>query len=208
MVGCSAETVLTKESASQLLGGQVQGDFARKLQEAEAHWQKADQPGEIEAAIAAWEEAITIETPELDPETRRAKLYEVYVRLSRAYYLLGDTVVWLDLIDQPEERDAKIKDLLTRGRAHAERAMGVYSPAFLKAMQDGDSIGAAAEAHLDKGAVGAMFWWSALVARWLVVASKLKALNYLDDLEKVSHLAYRLDPSFWHYAPVGYLGAH
>ena len=131
--------VLTKENARQLMGGEVQGDFARKLKEAEQYWGQATQPEALEAAIQAWEEAITIETPGLDDETRRAKLFEVYVRLSRAYYLLGDTVLWLS-IEDPAQQDAQVSAALIKGRAHAERALGLYSPAFFDAIQQGDTM--------------------------------------------------------------------
>ena len=208
LAGCgSAETSLTGTSTGELLGGKVSGDFGLKLQEAEQRWQQRDQQSDLEAAIKAWEEAIEIETPSLSEEERRAKLYAIYVRLSRAYFLYGDLVLPLSMTDKTALRKATER-AFARGRKHAERALAVYSPKFFEAIQAGEAMGAAAEAHLDAGAVAAMFWWATDLGRWLELQSGFTALSYLDDMKRVSHRAHALDEAYFYHSTTSYMGGY
>ncbi len=206
--GCTgAQGALEGSSDEGLLGGGLEGDFGATLAQAEAHWTKRDELDQLNAAIALYEKAVQTGTPELSADARRKAVGDVYARLARAYFMLGNGLLPLS-VDDPEADAAKEAQAAAfdQGRQHAERALGVAYPALIEAVKNGAELGDALAKLDDPAAAGLMFWWVTNLGRWLNFQGGLTALSYLDDLERVGLKAYELDPAFFYYATTSFVG--
>jgi tetratricopeptide (TPR) repeat protein len=202
-----AQGALEGSSSEGLLGGGLDGDFGATLAQAEAHWAKRDALDQLNAAIALYEKAVQTGTPDLSDEARRKAVGDVYARLARAYFMLGNGLLPLS-VDNPEADDAKAAQsaAFDQGRQYAERALGLAYPALIESVKNGAELGDELAKFNDPAAAGLMFWWVTNLGRWLSFQGGLTALSYLDDLERVGLKAYELDPTFFYYATTSFLG--
>lgn len=98
-----------KDAATQLI---AEGDAA---------WEQRLDVEQLKVALAKWEEA-----------AGKAPSAELYVKLSRGHYFLGDAFYAVD--DDAEKRDAEY----TVGLTWAEKAMGLAAPDFVAAVEGGE----------------------------------------------------------------------
>jgi tetratricopeptide (TPR) repeat protein len=208
--GCSATlNALSDTTDADLLGGTQAGDFGALLAASHPHWDARDQPDHLRAAIDLYKQALNTASPDMPEAERRFAAATLCERLSRAYFLLGDAVIPLsDSGDSGDNPDAKAASIaaFAEGRAYAERALALLHPPLLDAVQSGQDLSEAIAAIDDPAAAGPMFWWAANLGRWMESQNPFAALSLTDDLERVSHRAYALNPTYFHGSTAAFLG--
>jgi tetratricopeptide (TPR) repeat protein len=151
--------------------------------------ERGDQ-AKLEAAIAKYGEA-----------AKTAPSGELYVKLSRSHYLLGDG--HHGLAGNAEKRD----EHYTIGLDYAEKALKLLAPEFVAEMKGGakhrDAISKA-----PKDAVPAMYWYSTNMGKWASAKGFATILRYKDDIKATMDHVMALDPNFFHGAPYRYFGAY
>jgi tetratricopeptide (TPR) repeat protein len=170
----------TPEATSQREALIAQGDTA---------WQGRDDPEQIRAAIAAWEQAT-----ELQPSD-----HETWVKISRAYYFLSDG--HLRFSDE-----SQMMDTYQRGIQAAERALRALSPEFAQAMAAGQpAIGAVAT--LEANAVPALYWRATNLGKWARLDGFATVLGFKDEIRAMMTRAMELDRYYFFAGPDRYFGA-
>jgi tetratricopeptide (TPR) repeat protein len=154
----------------------------------EAWMQRADK-GQLEAAIAKYEEAAAI-----------APSPELFTKLSRAHYFLGDG--HYGLAGDAEGRDAHY----TKGLDWAERSLKLGAPEFVADMKNGAKFKEAIK-KAPKDSVPAMYWYSTNMGKWASAKGFATILRYKDDIKATMDHVMALDPNFFHAAPFRYFGA-
>jgi len=155
LLACSAgPSEIAKLSDKALLGGGQQGSFSAVVKEGDEAWAQREDRESVKTAIRRWEEAVNTNDDSMNKEERRQAVYKLYVKLSRAHFFLADGHIALQ--DRPELNADRLEDLYQQGRAFAERAMGVYDPAFRGAIS-ADNDMSKAVMLLDEGAAEAMY---------------------------------------------------
>jgi tetratricopeptide (TPR) repeat protein len=207
LLACGATpNALSGTTDADLLGGSLPGDFLALLEASHTHWDQRDQPDHLRAAIDLYQQALNTASPDLPDAERRHAAFTLCARLARAYFLLGDAV--LPLSEGGDSRDAKAAAgaAFDQGRAYAERALALLHPPLLAAAQSGQDLSKAIAAIDDPNAAGPMFWWAANLGRWMESQNPFAALSLTSDLERVSHRAYALDPTYFHASTAAFLG--
>lgn len=202
--GANRETALIR-SDKELMAGSQQGDFQKANEEGDAAWAERMERPRLEAALASWEKAATIETPNLSEAERRLALYEVYLKLARGYYFLADSHI--RLAGEPGSQDEAMMDTYNRGVTAAEKALAIYSPDFAKAIQYEKPMPEAIQL-IDKGGVGAMYWYATNVGKWALLAGFAEVLSRKDNIKAIMDRVEELDPLYFHAAPYRYFGAY
>jgi hypothetical protein len=206
--GCGTpSSALNNTSDGQLLGGAQSGDFAARIADADALWATRDHLPDLRAAIALYALALDTASPDLSDADRRVHMIALYTRLARAHFLLGDAVLPLSVPD-PEAIKAEATASFDQGRAYAERALGLLHPPLLAAAQSGQDLSEAIAAIDDPAAAGPMFWWVSNLGRWMQTQNPFTALSFTDDLDRVGHRAYALDPAYLNAAPTAFLAGY
>lgn len=167
------------------------GDQAATLvSEGDALWAERFEQAKLEQALVKWEEAAKLE-PSGD----------LYVKLSRGHYFLGDT--HHALAGNVEKRD----DHYTKGLDFAERALKLQAPEFVAAMKNGarhrDAI-----TQAPKEAVPAMYWYSTNMGKWAATKGFATMLRYKDDIKATMDHVMALSPDYFYAAPYRYFGAY
>ncbi|MEM6730101.1 MAG: TRAP transporter TatT component family protein [Myxococcota bacterium] len=194
LVACSAgrEAVWERDNQKLKAGGDS-ADAAAATQslsdEASAHWDKRTERAELESAIAAWEKIIE----------QRGEDGETLARLCRAYYLLGDGYMRLAGEDT-------MLETLEKGVEYGERAMLAMSPAFAERVKADEAVEDAVQS-LDKGAMGAVYWYASNLGKFAAEKGFTTQLFYKDRIVAVMTRVLELDPEFFYAAPHRYFGA-
>ncbi|MEZ0313127.1 MAG: TRAP transporter TatT component family protein [Myxococcota bacterium] len=171
--------------------GEAQADQATPLKDqATEAWEKREDRGQLERAIALWEEALRSE-----PESGT-----ILAKLSRAYYLLGDGYKRL-----ADEKDTMLPTL-EKGVDYGERAMMAISPAFAARVRGGEKVEKAVEAMGPEG-LDAVYWYAANLGKFAAEKGFTTQLFYKDRLFAVMQRVLELDPTYFHAAPHRYFGA-
>ncbi|MCB9591884.1 MAG: hypothetical protein H6719_04040 [Sandaracinaceae bacterium] len=170
----SAETTSRRE---QLI---AQGDTA---------WEGRDDPDQIRAAIAAWEQAV-----ELDGSD-----HETWVKISRAYYFLSDG--HLRFSDE-----SQMLATYQSGIQAAERALRALSPEFAQAMAAGQPAEGAV-ANLQANAVPALYWRATNLGKWARLDGFATVLGYKDEIRAMMTRCMELDRYYFFAGPDRYFGA-
>lgn len=190
-------------SDEELLGGSAQGDFDLKVQEGDQLFEQRLERAKVEAAIARWEEALTLQSAAADEAARRQAVGDVYTRLARAHYLLADGFVRFDGEDVEEQMQAAYD----KGVTAAEKALYAYSGEYQKAVAAGTPREKAIEL-LGPEAHGALYWYATNLGKWAVIEGIGEALGQVDTIKAMVERLERDDPSFFHYAPYRYFGGY
>ena len=202
--GANRETALVKTD-KELMTGTQKGDFVKAIEEGDAAWEGRVDRAKLEAAIAAWEKAATIETPNLSEDERRKALFGVHVKLARAYYFLSDAHIFLSgTSDEVEEEQMATYN---KGVTAAEKAMAIYSPEFAQAVKLEKPMPEAIQL-LDKGAVAGMYWYATCVGKWALLAGFAEILSRKDNIKAIMDRVEELDPLYFYGAPYRYFGAY
>ena len=172
--------------------GSAQGDVEALLAEADGHWAKRSDIGELRQALVLWEKVTTI-----DP-TR----YDIFVKLSRGYYFLADGHLSFD----EEKKDEMLKGY-ERGTYFAEVALRGLNPEFRRRVCANEPFEKAIKA-VDKGSVPAVYWYSTNLGKWGLASSIIKVLENKDKIAAMIETARKLDPTYFYGAPDRYFGAY
>ncbi|MCA9609890.1 MAG: hypothetical protein KC619_30045 [Myxococcales bacterium] len=170
----------TAESTSRREQLIAQGDEA---------WQGRDDPDQIRAAIAAWEQATEIDGSD----------HETWVKISRAYYFLSDG--HLRFSDE-----SQMMETYQHGIQAAERALRALSPEFAQAMAAGQPAEGAV-ANLQANAVPALYWRATNLGKWARLDGFATVLGYKDEIRAMMSRCMELDRSFFFAGPDRYFGA-
>jgi hypothetical protein len=203
--GAGRETALAKTDA-ELLSAKTQGDFEKTVSEGDAAWLERMDRAKTEAALAKWEAATDIATPDLSEDERRAQLAKVYEKLARGYYFLSDTHVRFSGGDE-DVVEEKMKATFEKGTTAAELGLGVYSKEYAKAIRYETPIPEAIKV-LDKGAVPLMYWYATNVGKWALLEGFAEILSRKDNIKALMDFAEANNPLYFSGAPYRYFGAY
>lgn len=204
--GGVAASNLDRDDTRDLLGGNAQGDFDQLLQAADQHWAHRDEEPRLRQAIDVLKQLIKTSSPHLEEADRREALYGVYVKLSRAHFMLADDHIPLS-VEDPSEVQEEIIEQLETSRSYAELAMAVRSSALRQAIDQGEDL-LPTMLTLKEDHTGALFWWLQGLGRWMSYQSPLTAMNYVDRLEQMVKHLNALDPTYFYHGPVRFLAGY
>lgn len=179
--GCAAErqSALADEKPAET----VKGDFAKALEEAQAHWDKRVETDQLEAAIAAWEKAGQMAKPEAMTEAEFTDARgEIYENLARAYYFLADSHIRTSVADDSEVED-EMMATFEKGVTASEKALKLRDPAFAKKVADDMSAWQEAVKEADPAAIPSLYWYSTNLGKWALLEGVATILARKDDIK-------------------------
>ncbi len=153
---------------------------------AEALWKRRDEREKLAEAVEIWRRAA-------EPKTAD---YALLVRLSRAYYLLGE-------LTEGDEAKAEIYDL---GAAAAERALDTI-PEFHEAFGRTARVEEAVQ-QVDRGGIEAIYWRAVNVGKWANARGTVKILLKKDEVRRMLERVLALDDRWFYGAAHRYFGAY
>ncbi len=168
------------------------GDADGLVAQGDTAWEQRADESQLRASIDSWQKALAI-----DPD--RA---DVRVKLARAHYFLADGHLSFD-----EEREEEMVANFRMGTDQAELGLGQKYPAFASKFCSRQPFSVALQ-QLDKGAMGAMYWYATNLGKYALATSIVEVLNQKDRIEAMMGLIKKLEPSFFHYAADRYFGAY
>ncbi|GMV40692.1 MAG: hypothetical protein AMXMBFR64_24080 [Myxococcales bacterium] len=172
--------------------GTLQGDAGAAEKEGEAHWAKRSDPAELRKAIEAWDRAVQIDPSNTD----------LMVRLSRAWYFLGDGHLRFD-----EEKKADMLAAFEKGTYWAEVALRGKNAEFRKRVCASEPFDKALKV-VDKKSVPALYWYATNLGKWGLASSLINVLENKDKVAAMIGAARKLDPTYFYGAPDRYFGAY
>lgn len=203
--GATRDTALVHSDAD-LLKATAQGDLQEAVAAGDAAWgQRADR-AKLEAAIEAWEHATTLETPALSQQQRRDALYDVYLKLSHAYYFLADGYVRFETGDE-DAREERMMNVYNKGVTASEKGLAIYSPSFAKAIRYDTPIDEAIKT-LDKGASKALYWYASNLGKWALLEGFATILSRKDTIKVAMDKVEADVPVYANGGSYRYLGAY
>jgi TRAP transporter T-component len=159
------------------------------ITEGDALFKERGDKAKLMAAIEKWESVAEKAT---DPE--------LFAKLSRAHYLLGDGYYVLE--GNAAGRDAEYQ----KGLDWATRSLKAGAPDFAKAMADGKKHPEAI-VLAKKDAVPAMYWYATNLGKWAATKGFATRLRYKDDIKATMTHVKSLDEMYFHAAPWRYFGS-
>lgn len=159
------------------------------IAEGDALWAERGDKAKLQAAIAKWEAA-----------AEKAPDAELFAKLSRGHYLLGDGFFALEKND--EAKDAEYQ----KGLDWATKALKLAAPDFAKAMADGKKH-AEAIALAPKEAVPSMYWFATNLGKWAAGKGFATRLKYKDDIKATMEKVKGYDENYFYAAPWRYFGS-
>lgn len=178
-----------KDEAPKTASAEGAEKAAALVAEGDEAWKGRADRAQLEKALQKWEEAAAL-----------APSAELYVKLSRGHYLLGDGFHAVE--DNAEMRDKEYEI----GLAWAERAVKLAAPEYVQAVEGGakhkDAIRKA-----PKEAVPAMYWWATNLGKWAASKGFATRLKYKDDIKATMEHVKALDEGYFYAAPWRYFGA-
>lgn len=159
------------------------------ISEGDALWKERADKAKLMAAIEKWESVAD-----------KANDAELFAKLSRAHYLLGDGFYVLE--GNATARDAEYQ----KGLDWATRALKVGAPEFAKAMAEGKKHHEAI-ALAPKEAVPGMYWYATNLGKWAASKGFATRLRYKDDIKATMVHVKSLDEMYFHAAPWRYFGS-
>lgn len=174
----------------------AKGDDSAALAEAERAFARRAEPKALQAAIAAWEKALTL------VPTRTLTLQ----RLARAYFLLADSVHAIEAESDERRREPMIK-AYERGLTLAERGLMLASKPFAARVRAGATPGDATQA-LGKEAAPLLFWFAVNLGKWARAHGAWTAVYHRHCVRKAIVRVMTVDRGHWHGGADRYLGAY
>lgn len=189
LAGC-ATTHQAKWDDAPKAAAHVDDAAKTAIDEADALWEQRTEKEKLIAAIAKWESTAA-----------SAPSAEVYAKLARAHYLLGDGYYVVE--GNTEGRDASYQ----KGLDAATLSLKLSAPAFAKAMAEGKKHQEAI-VLAPKEAMAAMYWYASNLGKWAATKGFATRLRYKDDIKATIEHIKGLDESFFFAAPYRYLGGY
>lgn len=159
--------------------------------EGDAAFAKRATAAEADRAIAAYERSLAANPAQ--PEVR--------VKLSRAYYLVGDGRHRFS-----EDDEAQLA-AFEKGMRHAAAALATRNPALRSRICSGASLDDAM-ATLDAASVPALYWFATHLGKYGLAKDLLEVLANKDMIFRSMTRIRELAPSYFFHAPDRYLGAY
>lgn len=198
---CGARTTALVSDVDAATAATAEGDFEALVQAGWDAWAERSSIESTRAAIAAWEEASTVETPE--GVSRREALFPVLHMLSRAYYWYGD--FHLQYADAVENRNDQRHAAYTRGMEVGRTAIALNNTAWTETLQAGERIRDAA-AHLMMDDIDAAYWYAVNISRWALMEGTPTILRNTPDIRAVMERVRELDEDYFYGAANRYFG--
>jgi len=189
--GCATTREAEFDEAKPAEAAEGAVDEASSLvSEGDALWNERADKEKLMAALVKWEEA-----------AKKAPTAELYVKLSRGHYFLGDAFYGVE--GNVEKRD----EHYTIGLGFAEKAMALAAPDYVAAVKAGESHESAIKkAELE--AVPAMYWYATNIGKWANAKGFVTVLKYKDDIKATMLRVMELNPDYFYAAPLRYFGAY
>lgn len=178
----------------------AEGDFNAAVAEGDAHWQNRESESETEAAIAAWERAVTYAT---DGGDRRAALAPVYTKITAGYYWLSHGHRFFIGSRKAREtaQQAAYQQCMETGRT----ALALRNSAWAEAMENGVAITEAVKT-LETADVPAAYWYATCAGKWATIEGIAALLGYKDQIFAMITRVAELDEGFYYRASDRYFG--
>lgn len=203
--GANRESALA-QGDQEILKAKGQGNFVKTLEEAEALWEGRQDRSKLEGAIAKWEEAATLETPDMDEKQRRAALAEIFARVTQGYYFLADSHIRLSTGDE-DVIDDEMKAAFEKGITAAEKGLAASSPEFAKLFQ-AETPWPEAIKVLEKNANPLLYWYASNTGKWALLEGFAEILSRKDDIKAIMDRVEGQSPTYYHGAPYRYFGVY
>lgn len=194
-LGCSGREAVweAEETTPQAsAGGEQPAASDEILTEAEAAWAQRGDEAQLRKAIELWEKALASDSGN----------HELWVRVARAYYFLGDGHISFN-----EEREEEMIAVFEKAIEASERALVALSPEFAQQMRDGARIEEAAPA-LGAPGVPALYWRSAAMGKWGLAKGFATILSYKDEIKAIMTHCLETDRDYFFSGPDRYFGAY
>jgi hypothetical protein len=160
------------------------------LTEGDTLWNERGDKAKLIQALDKWEAAAAT-----------APTAELYAKLARGHYLLGDGYYVLD--GNNEARDAEYQ----KGLDAATKGLKLSAPEFAKAMAEGKKHAEAIQLA-GKDAIPAMYWYASNLGKWAASKGFATRLRYKDDIKATIDHIKAMDENFFYAAPYRYLGGY
>lgn len=204
LLGCAAErtpawqaqTPATPSKTPPTKGAAAAADdpFQKAVAEGDALFAERGDRDKLQKAILAWERATALKDD-----------WRIWSKMSRAAYFMADGILGFET--DTEEGKKKQEEHFQKGIAYGERAMGSYSPEFLKAVKADNKP----EDHvklINKDGVPAMYWFAVNLGKWAKAKGFATRLANKDKIKKIIDRCNELDPDYFYGAPPRFLGAY
>jgi hypothetical protein len=204
--GASRETALARSDA-ELMKAQAQGDFARLAGEGDELWEKRRDRASLEQALAKWEEATTVATPDMDEAARRQALGQVYIKLTHGYYFLADAHIRFSGVEDEEALEDEMKGVFNKGVTAAEKGLAISSPAFAQEVRR-EAPFAKSIKVLGPEQMPLLYWYSANLGKWALLEGFTEILSRKDDIKVAMDMIEAQSPDYFYGAPLRYFGVY
>ncbi len=192
-VSVSAEDLATHTSVS------AEGNFAEAIAEAEEHWSHRESEEEAQAAIDAWERAVTYDTGDAD---RKEALFKAYTDLAHGYYWLshGHKFFISKKKDRKEAQQAAFKKCMKAGLV----ALSIHNDQWKDSFGNDDIEKSVT--YLTKEDVPAAYWYATCTGKWATLEGISTLLAYKDQIFSIVTRLAELDEAFYYNATDRYFG--
>ncbi len=186
--------ILSSGCAAQRVAGwdqdvvAAEGDAAALIAQGNELWLERADAGQLEQALAAFEEAATIDTENL----------ELHIILARGNYFWADAFLAEDKMQQTT--------VYEKGLSFAEKAMALH-PEFKALVESGELVEDAIKV-LDVEYVGAIYWGSASLAKWGLNKGLATVLKNKERGRKMMVRCVELDETYFYAGPHRWFGSY
>jgi tetratricopeptide (TPR) repeat protein len=188
--GCAAKRQTHWDAAVKEAPEAAEEQTLALAREAEALWEKREDPEALRGAIGRWEALV-----ELTGDAR------VHTRLSRAWYFLADAH-----LRKGGTTSAPYLEAFEKGIAAGERALGAGNPEFKRQVTSGTSVEKAI-AVIGKDEAEAAYWYATNLGKWARAKGFATTLANKDKVKAVMDRVLAVDEDLFHGAPDRYFGA-
>lgn len=180
----------TTANTQQAQAPDAQARRTELISQGDTAWAGRDDPEQIRAAIAAWEQAV-----EIDAEDA-----ETWTKIARAYYFLADGHLrFSDPTQMPDNYQS--------GLRASERALRIYSPEFAQRMAAGARMEDAVQLITVREAVAPLYWRATNLGKWAQTQGFEVVLSHKDEIRAMMSRCMELDRYYFHAGPDRYFGA-
>lgn len=180
----------------------AEGDFAAKVAEGDGHWENRETEEGTRAAIAAWEEAITYDTGDLD---RREALYPVYTKLAQAYYWLGHGHLFF--VSNRSQREAQQQEAYETCMEFGRTSMALRNTEWNAALNEGDAIEDSVDL-LEVEDTSAAYWYATCAGKWATIEGIAALLGYKDQIFALISRVAEVNGEYFYNGPDRYFGVY
>lgn len=188
------------ENVDRLIEVTNDANFEELLAEGDAQWESRDDRAAVEAAIAAWEQAIHAPISSGD---RRATMQPIFVKLAQAYY-------WLAHAHEryaPESTSDSMSALYEVGMEYGAQAIAMNNDAWRRALLYETPVEEAV-VHLTPADVPAVYWHATNVGRWGLERGIATVLSRVNDIKAMMDRVEAMDPDYYYNAVNRYFGVY